>query len=908
MSSARTLNPLRRVAAIGLSFAVAATTIVATSVLSTSTAQAADTYYPWAKVASTGDYLADAYTGLESGHVFENVTTDRLLDILSSNGNYYIAFAGPEHPASQALLPVIDAAARAKGITKIYHFDPYVDGYQLDSTLKKAGSVDVTGGNSTNFLALDGVSTTPAKISDVWKLITQLLPASAIASGGPLYDYAGDTAVLLNVNITDRKNVDTGKTVTKLAELKDADVAAFNADTGSVKTDAAAALNTAFTGKTSAVRTQFEFFTRLYNASATKTETATAASADRYGSAVTIFDPADYPNPGDFVLKSIDVKELYNLLNSTGEFPILFAGQGCHNTQAIIGSVAKRAKELHLPVVYVVDFALDSNVKFGTGDLIDTASKNSATGGLWIRSGKAALATTAPYRYGYSYLYGKIAEYFGPNWVTENSSKKSNSVAYYPNAVLGETSTADPFLPGFDPATQKANATRLQVPTIVRYNKDAVGGPIVGEWLHKDKVAAGADQTYTEYMLELSWVRQTELAKAATAPVIDGLTRTEIGAEAVASLDRVLTHNGSVTHEFSNTPTPWIEGTAAVGQQLTANLETIWTQGPTLAYQWLANDVAIDGANSATYTVSPADLGKKITVSLTGSRPDYRTVTTVSDPTAAVATTPFTTAPIPTISGTVQVGATLTANPGTWEPAATFSYSWKANGKAIKGATSASYKLKAAEAGKKITVTVTGAASGYVSQSKTSVATAAVDKVFTKTPAPKIKGAATVDATLKASVAKWSPGAKFRYQWLADGAPIAGATKSSLKLKASLLGSKITVSVTGSKSGYGSVAKTSAATKAVVAAKFAKAPAPKITGNAKVGSVLKVKLGKWSPTAGVVFTYQWFAGGVAIDSATAAGYTLTSAELGQRITVKVTATKVGYVTTTKAAKATVAVK
>jgi hypothetical protein len=900
MSSARTLNPLRRLASIGLSFAVAATTIVATSALSVGTAQAADTYYPWAKVASTGDYLADAYTGLASGHVFENVTTDRLLDILSSNGNYYIAFAGPEHPASQALLPVIDAAARAKGITKIYHFDPYVDGYQLDSTLAN-GVADVTGGTSVNFGGT-------AKISDVWKLITQLLPASTIASGGALENYAGNTAVLLNVNISDRKNVETGKTVTKLAELKDADVAAFTADTGSVKTDAAAALNTAFAGKTSSVRTQFEFFSRLYNASATKTEGSTA-SADRYGSAVSIFDPADYPNAGDFVLKAIDVKELYNLLNSAGEFPILFAGQGCHNTQAIIGSVAKRAKELHLPVVYVVDFALDSNVKFGTGDAIDTASANSATGGLWIRSGSATLATSAPYRYGYSYLYGKLAEYFGPSWITENSSKKSNSVAYYPNAVLGETSTVNPFATGFDPTTQLANATRLQVPTIVRYNKDAAN-PIVGEWLHKDKVADGADQTYTEYMLELSWVRGTDLAKADASRSVgrDGLTKTEFGAEAVASLDRVLTHNGSVIHEFANAPAPWIEGTAAVGQQLTANLETLWTQSPNLVYQWHANGVAISGANDTTYTITPSDAGKKITVSLTASRPDYRTTTTVSDPTDAVASIPFTAAATPTISGTVRVGATLTANPGTWDPTATFSYSWKADGVVIKGATKASYTLTAAEAGKKITVTVTGSATGYVAQSKTSAATAAVAKVFAKTPAPKVTGTAKVGSTLKAKLSAWSPSAKISYQWLANGAVIKGATKSSLKLGAAQVGAKITLAVTGSKAGYASVTKTSTATKSVAAAKFAKAPAPKITGTAKVGSVLKLKLGTWSPKAGVTFSYQWFAGGAAVLGATKSSYTLTAAERGKKITVKVTAVKAGYATTIKAAKATAAVK
>lgn len=816
--TATSSGTLRRWAGVTLSAAIASSTLLATGVLATPAAQADTVTYPWSKITGTGNYIDDSYH-VGADNVFENVTTDRLLDVLASDGDYYIFFGGPEHAASQALLPVVNDAAKASaGVKKIYHFDPYLDGYQLDSTLANGGA-DVTGGTSTNFKTLDGKAQ-PAKISDVWKLITNLLPASTTASDGALENYAGNTALLLDVNTTDRKHVDTGKTVTKLAEVKDADAAAFASDTGDVKTTTRAALGTAFTGKTADERTELEFFSRLYNASASYIETSAAASVNRIGSAVTIFNPADYPNPGDFKLKSIDLKELYNLLNSPGEVPILFAGQGCHNTQAIIGSVAKRAKELNIPVVYVVDFALDSNVKFGTGDTIDTASAASATGGLWVRA-SGTPSTATPYQYGYSYLYGKLAEYLGPNWVTENSSKKTSSVSYFPNAVLGETPTVARYSSGadsttFNPATDKANATRLQVPTLVRYNKDAAD-PVVGTWLHKDKVAAGAAQTYTEYMLELAWVRQTDLAKASTGGYADGLTRVEFAAEAVASLDNVLKPNTTVQHTLTTTPTPTIGGSVVVGSTLEGYWDT-FSQSPTLSFQWLADGTPIPGATSDSYVLTAAEQGKKISFQITASRPTYASATTVSAATAPVAGAAFATAPAPKITGTAKVGKVLTAVSGTWSPQATFAYQWNRNGKAIAKATGLTYKVTAADVDARLTVTATGRATGLADTSLTSAATGVVQgSKFTKTATPKISGTAKVGKTLKAKPGSWKPksGVKFTYQWFANGTAISNATKSSLKLTAAQKGKKVTVKVTGKKVGYNAVTKAAKATKKV---------------------------------------------------------------------------------------------
>jgi hypothetical protein len=86
----------------------------------------------------------------------------------------------------------------------------------------------------------------------------------------------------------------------------------------------------------------------------------------------------------------------------------------------------------------------------------------------------------------------------------------------------------------------------------------------------------------------------------------------------------------------------------------------------------------------------------------------------------------------PTISGTPKVGSTLAAKPGKWGPGSvTFKYQWKRDGKAITGATKSKYRLSAADAGRSVTVTVTGSRSGYNAESRTSakkyVPTAFVD-------------------------------------------------------------------------------------------------------------------------------------------------------------------------------------
>ncbi|MFF1451824.1 Tat pathway signal protein [Streptomyces sp. NPDC058274] len=162
------------------------------------------------------------------------------------------------------------------------------------------------------------------------------------------------------------------------------------------------------------------------------------------------------------------------------------------------------------------------------------------------------------------------------------------------------------------------------------------------------------------------------------------------------------------------------------------------------------------------------------------------------------------------------------------------------------------------------------------------------------TSAPKVTGTVAVGAKATAAPGSWSATpSSYGYQWKADGTVIPGATASTFQIPASLLGKKLTVTVTAAKSGWQSGEATSAAVTVAkgTAPKATKAPA--ITGTAKVGATLKTSKGTWSPAA-TSYAYQWYAGGKAITGATKSSLTLKSAQLTKKITVKVTARRTGH--------------
>jgi murein DD-endopeptidase MepM/ murein hydrolase activator NlpD len=262
--------------------------------------------------------------------------------------------------------------------------------------------------------------------------------------------------------------------------------------------------------------------------------------------------------------------------------------------------------------------------------------------------------------------------------------------------------------------------------------------------------------------------------------------------------------------------------------------------------------------------------------------------------------------PTPTISGTAAVGQTLTANPGTWGPApVTLSYQWYRGSTAISGATGTTYAVQTADVGSTLKVAVTGSKDGYPSVTMTSAPTATVvAAALSPTPTPTITGTARMDQTLTANPGTWGPApVTLSYQWYRGSTAITGATAATYKAQASDVGSTLKVAVTGSKDGYPSVTKTSAATATVARATLSPTPTPTISGTARVGRTLTANPGTWGP-APVTLTYQWYRGSNAISGATGTTYVIKSSDRGWRLKVVVTGSKPGYTTVKKTSAST----
>jgi surface-anchored protein len=123
---------------------------------------------------------------------------------------------------------------------------------------------------------------------------------------------------------------------------------------------------------------------------------------------------------------------------------------------------------------------------------------------------------------------------------------------------------------------------------------------------------------------------------------------------------------------------------------------------------------------------------------------------------------------VPSVDAAPTVGATLTADPGTWTPAPDqFTYQWLANGEAIAGATEATYTPLAADEGADLAVRVTaiksGRQAGVATSSPVSVAPAPPTVSVTIVDFPAELTAGEV-YTLRAAHQPTVPGATYRWE------------------------------------------------------------------------------------------------------------------------------------------------
>jgi surface antigen len=352
-------------------------------------------------------------------------------------------------------------------------------------------------------------------------------------------------------------------------------------------------------------------------------------------------------------------------------------------------------------------------------------------------------------------------------------------------------------------------------------------------------------------------------------------------------------HIGDIS--IRNETSPAITGTPQVGTRLTATRGTWKPAGATFAYQWLAGGTPISGATHKTFTARADQLAKAIQVQVTATKPGLKPATALSPRTGQVKRGVFTMSQGPVVVGTPQVGLQLSASPGTWTPKGAYSYQWFAGGDSVRGATASVFTPTAPKLGMPIRVRVTVKRPGYRTAVRSSEPTADVRPgVFVNDEPPSVDGFAQVGQALTANQGQWSPNGAKRYQWFVDGQPIDGATSSTYKPVAADVREQVAVQVTVERTGYRTASASSAPTDPVAPGSFVNTRDAAIEGKAQVGKKLTADPGGWTPKA--TFAYQWFAAGQPIDGADAQTYRPRPEDIGDPITVEVTASRPGYVT------------
>ncbi len=256
--------------------------------------------------------------------------------------------------------------------------------------------------------------------------------------------------------------------------------------------------------------------------------------------------------------------------------------------------------------------------------------------------------------------------------------------------------------------------------------------------------------------------------------------------------------------DLRNTALPTITGTPKVGSVLTASPGSWSQQNTTFTYQWLQNGVAISGATAPTRKLYKGQLRKQITVQVTASRTGFPSATATSAPTEAVAAAVLSATEKPSITGDPRVGATLSADPGTWSPTPdSLQYQWRADGRPLTGATGSSLELPPATVGKSVSVTVTAGRAGYAPVEATSAETVPVAQGELMLPEPaRVTGSARPGSTLSIGLPEVPADVSVAVQWLRDGSPVDGATGRSYRLTVEDLGTRVVAALRLTRPGY----------------------------------------------------------------------------------------------------------
>lgn len=187
---------------------------------------------------------------------------------------------------------------------------------------------------------------------------------------------------------------------------------------------------------------------------------------------------------------------------------------------------------------------------------------------------------------------------------------------------------------GYTAAATTSAAVAVAAAPLASATPTVTGTPTVG-----GKVGAKTGTWTSGTSFSYQWKRNGQAISRATAStyvptasdanraITVVVTGTKAGHTAVARTSSAATIKPSTL----KTGTPGVKGSTKVGSTLTGQRGT-WTSGTTWTFQWTRDGSWIKGATGTTYRTTSADVGKRIGVKVTGSKPGYTTASRWSAP------------------------------------------------------------------------------------------------------------------------------------------------------------------------------------------------------------------------------------------------------------------------------------
>ncbi len=528
------------------------------------------------------------------------------------------------------------------------------------------------------------------------------------------------------------------------------------------------------------------------------------------------------------------------------------------------------------PADEAVEVAVDSNIVLsfseaiarGTGDivlktLVGVPVALATSANLTISGSTLTFNPPTDLKYGTDYLVvfseGSVKDLAGNSFVG-TTTYNFKTVAYLNNAPTGAVTITGTLTQG---QTLTASNTLADVDGL---------GAISYQWrADGTSIASVTSNTFV--------LTEAQVGKAVT--VLASYTDGHGSAETVSSSATAAVAN------VNDAPTGvvTVSGVATQGQTLTATSSLADPDGlGAIKYQWQAAGVNIASANSSTFVLGEAQVGKAMTVvaSYTDGHGTAEAVSSVA--TAAVVNVNDLPTGSVTIAGVATQGQTLTAanTLADIDGLGAIAYQWQAAGSNISGATGGSFVLTESQVGKAITVVVKYTDGRGTAESVASPATAAVANVNDPpTGGVAITGTVTQGQTLTATntLVDIDGLGAVSYQWKADGTNVASG--STLVLTEAQVGKAITV-VAGYTDGHGTV-ESANGTASIRVVNVNDPGSVFVNGTLAAGQTLTAVAADADGLGPV--SYQWFADGVVIGGATSGSLLVSAAQLGHTITV-----------------------